>query len=85
MKHRYLVRMPIVAALVTILVCFAFLGSWQGALNIIFSIPTSIVGTFLIIYFAGFTLNLFTLLALTPADDASSRCEIRSMPRAAAI
>lgn len=65
----------IVAALVTILVCFAFLGSWQGALNIIFSIPTSIVGTFLIIYFAGFTLNLFTLLALTLAisivvDDA---------------
>ncbi|MFO1526505.1 MAG: efflux RND transporter permease subunit [Turneriella sp.] len=65
----------IVAALVTILVCFAFLGSYQGALNIIFSIPTSIVGTFLIIYFAGFTLNLFTLLALTLAisivvDDA---------------
>jgi hydrophobe/amphiphile efflux-1 (HAE1) family protein len=65
----------IVAALVTILVCFAFLGSWQGALNIIFSIPTSIVGTFLIVYFAGFTLNLFTLLALTLAisivvDDA---------------
>lgn len=65
----------IVAALVTILVCFAFLGNWQGALNIIFSIPTSIVGTFLIIFFAGFTLNLFTLLALTLAisivvDDA---------------
>ncbi|MBX3721275.1 MAG: efflux RND transporter permease subunit [Turneriella sp.] len=65
----------IIAALVTILVCFGFLGSWQGALNIIFSIPTSIVGTFLIIYFAGFTLNLFTLLALTLAisivvDDA---------------
>ncbi|MBS0617987.1 MAG: efflux RND transporter permease subunit [Spirochaetes bacterium] len=65
----------IVAALVTILVCFAFLGSWQGALNIIFSIPTSIVGTFLIVYFTGFTLNLFTLLALTLAisivvDDA---------------
>lgn len=65
----------IVAALVTILVCFAFLGSWQGALNIIFSIPTSIVGTFLVVYFAGFTLNLFTLLALTLAisivvDDA---------------
>lgn len=65
----------IIAALVTILVCFAFLGSWQSALNIIFSIPTSIVGTFLIVYFAGFTLNLFTLLALTLAisivvDDA---------------
>lgn len=65
----------VVAALVTIVVCFLFLGSWQAALNILFSIPTSIVGTFLIIYFCGFTLNLFSLLALTLAisivvDDA---------------
>lgn len=63
------------AAIVTILVCFMFLGSWQAALNILFSIPTSIVGTFLVLYFSGFTLNLFTLLALTLAisivvDDA---------------
>lgn len=63
------------AALVTIVICFLFLGSWQSALNILFSIPTSILGTFVIIYFAGFTLNLFTLLALTLAvsivvDDA---------------
>lgn len=55
----------IVAALVTIFVCFLFLGSWQSALNILFSIPTSIFGTFSILYFSGFTLNLFTLLALT--------------------
>lgn len=65
----------IIAAIVTILVCLLFLGSWQAAVNILFSIPTSIVGTFLIIYFSGFTLNLFTLLALTLAvsivvDDA---------------
>ncbi|MGE0762955.1 MAG: efflux RND transporter permease subunit, partial [Bdellovibrionales bacterium] len=64
-----------VAALITILVCFLFLGSWQAAVNVLFSIPTSIVGTFLIVYFSGFTLNLFTLLALTLAisivvDDA---------------
>lgn len=64
-----------VAAIITILVCFAFLGSFQAALNILFSIPTSIVGTFIIIKFSGFTLNLFTLLALTLAisivvDDA---------------
>lgn len=63
------------AAIVTIIICFLFLGSLQGALNILFSIPTSIVGTFIIIYFSGFTLNLFTLLALTLAisivvDDA---------------
>lgn len=54
-----------VAALITIVICFLFLGSLQAAINILFSIPTSIVGTFTIIYFTGFTLNLFTLLALT--------------------
>ncbi|MGE3262112.1 MAG: efflux RND transporter permease subunit [Bacteriovoracia bacterium] len=64
-----------VAALITIVICFLFLGSFQAAVNILFSIPTSIVGTFTIVYFAGFTLNLFTLLALTLAisivvDDA---------------
>lgn len=65
----------IVAGIVTILVCFLFLGSFQAALNILFSIPTSILGTFIVLYFSGFTLNLFSLLALTLAisivvDDA---------------
>ncbi|MEK7355740.1 MAG: efflux RND transporter permease subunit, partial [Bdellovibrionota bacterium] len=65
----------VIAALVTIFVCFLFLGSIQAAVNILFSIPTSIVGTFMVLYFSGFTLNLFTLLALTLAisivvDDA---------------
>ncbi len=65
----------IVAAIVTIFICFLFLGSIPSAINILFSIPTSILGTGLIIYFSGFTLNLFTLLALTLAisivvDDA---------------
>jgi hydrophobe/amphiphile efflux-1 (HAE1) family protein len=55
----------VVAAIITILVCFFFLGSLQAAINILFSIPTSIVGTFIILKFSGFTLNLFTLLALT--------------------
>ena len=54
-----------VAGLITILVCFLFLGSYQAALNILFSIPTSIIGTFIILKASGFTLNLFTLLALT--------------------
>jgi hydrophobe/amphiphile efflux-1 (HAE1) family protein len=63
------------AAIITIVVCFLFLGTISGAINILFSIPTSIIGTFLILYFSGFTLNLFTLLALTLAisivvDDA---------------
>jgi hydrophobe/amphiphile efflux-1 (HAE1) family protein len=64
-----------VAGGITILICFLFLGSIPAAVNILFSIPTSIVGTFTILYFSGFTLNLFTLLALTLAisivvDDA---------------
>lgn len=53
------------ASVITILVCFLFLGNFQSSLNILFSIPTSILGTFIILYFSGFTLNLFTLLALT--------------------
>lgn len=65
----------LVASLITIVICFIFLGSFQAALNILFSLPTSIVGTATILYFSGFTLNLFTLLALTLAisivvDDA---------------
>ncbi len=65
----------LVASLITIIICFLFLGSFQAALNILFSLPTSIVGTMTILYFSGFSLNLFTLLALTLAisivvDDA---------------
>ncbi len=52
------------AGLVTILVVFLFLGSFASAFNVFLSIPTSIIGTFFIMYFAGFTMNLFTLLAL---------------------
>jgi hydrophobe/amphiphile efflux-1 (HAE1) family protein len=60
---------------ITALVCFLFLGSFGPTFNILLSIPTSIVGTFTFIYFLGFTLNLFTILALTLAigivvDDA---------------
>lgn len=63
------------AGIITILICFLFLGSVQSAINILFSIPTSILGSFIILYFSGMTLNLFTLLALTLAisivvDDA---------------
>jgi HAE1 family hydrophobic/amphiphilic exporter-1 len=53
------------AALATALVCWLFLGSWSATLNIVLAIPTSIVGTFTILYFSGFTLNTFTLLGLS--------------------
>jgi hydrophobe/amphiphile efflux-1 (HAE1) family protein len=65
----------ILSALVTGLVCWFFLGSWSSTFNVLLSIPTSIIGTFILIYFMGFTLNIFTLLGLALAvgivvDDA---------------
>lgn len=65
----------ILSAIVTSLVCWAFLGSWSATLNILLAIPTSILGTFIVIYFLGFTLNTFTVLGLSLAigivvDDA---------------
>lgn len=54
----------LLAGVVTVLVVFLFLGSFSSSLNILLSIPTSVVGTFTVMYFAGFTLNLFSLLAL---------------------
>lgn len=52
------------AALFTALLCFLLLGRFTYAFNVALSIPTSILGTFIVLYFSGFTLNLFTLLAL---------------------
>jgi HAE1 family hydrophobic/amphiphilic exporter-1 len=65
----------ILSAIATSLVCWLFLGSWTSTLNILLAIPTSIVGAFTFLYFAGFTLNTFTLLGLSLAigvvvDDA---------------
>ena len=65
----------ILSAILTGIVCFLFLGSLSSTINILLAIPTSIMGTFILIYFFGFTLNTFTLLALSLAigivvDDA---------------
>jgi multidrug efflux pump len=48
----------------TSLVCFLFLGSWSATLNVLLAIPTSIMGTFIALYFSGFTINTFTMLGL---------------------
>ncbi len=65
----------LMAALLTSVVCFLFLGSWSSTINVLMAIPTSIVGAFMALYFLGFTLNAFTLLGLSLAigivvDDA---------------
>src|SRR5262245_58311450 len=55
----------ILASILTGVVCWLFLGSWSSTVNVLMAIPTSIVGTFICIYFFGFTLNTFTLLGLS--------------------
>ena len=57
----------LIAACLTALICFLFLGTFSSGFNIVLSIPTSVIGTFTILYFSGFTLNTFTLLALALA------------------
>jgi len=65
----------VIAGIVTGLVCWAFLGSLTATLNVLISIPTSIIGSFFCLYVFHFTLNFFTLLGLSLAagivvDDA---------------
>jgi len=55
----------VLAALLTSIVCYVFLGSFSATFNVLLSIPVSIMGAFIIIYFLGFTINTFTMLGLT--------------------
>ena len=63
------------SAILTSLVCWIFLGSFSATLNVLLAIPTSIIGSFILLRSFGFTLNTFTLLGLSLAigvvvDDA---------------
>ncbi|PJZ51930.1 efflux RND transporter permease subunit [Leptospira adleri] len=65
----------IFSAILTGFVCRLFLGNWKSTGNVLLAIPTSVIGTFLFLYFAGFTINTFTMLGLSLAtgivvDDA---------------
>lgn len=51
--------------LLTCVVCYLFLGSFSSAFNVLLAIPTALMGSFIALYFCGFTLNTFTLLALS--------------------
>jgi len=57
-------RELMLAVALTALVCWLFLGSFSSTLNVILAIPMSLLGTLAVIYFLGYTLNTFTLLAL---------------------
>lgn len=65
----------ILGAVFASLVVLLFLGSVRGALVAALAIPVSIIGTFALMWWQGFTLNMITLLALALAvgiviDDA---------------
>lgn len=70
------VRSTIVEAfMLVVLIIFLFLRSWRTTLIPILVIPISLVGTFFIMYLAGFSVNILTLLAVVLAiglvvDDA---------------
>ncbi len=65
----------LIAMVLVVLVVLAFLKSFRATLIPAVAIPISIVGTFAMTYFMGFTINILTLLALVLAiglvvDDA---------------
>ena len=64
-----------IAIVLVILVVFVFLRSGRATLIPIVAVPVSLIGSFGVMYLAGFSVNNFTLMALTIAtgfvvDDA---------------
>lgn len=55
------------AVLLVSLVMLVFLHNLRNSLIVLVSIPTSIISTFIVMYLAGYTLNLLTLLGLSLA------------------
>ncbi|HLF93488.1 MAG TPA: efflux RND transporter permease subunit, partial [Planctomycetota bacterium] len=65
----------LLSVILTAVVCWLFLGSFSSTFNVLLAIPTSLIGTLAAMYFLNFTINAFTLLALSLAvgivvDDA---------------
>ncbi len=64
-----------IAFILVVIIIYFFLRSWRATLIPILVIPVSLVGSFFIMYLAGFTINVLTLLAIVLAigivvDDA---------------
>ena len=55
----------ILGALLAAAVTFLFLKNFRAMIIVVLAIPTSIIATFLPIYFFGFTVNVMTLMALS--------------------
>ncbi|MBQ5758814.1 MAG: efflux RND transporter permease subunit, partial [Schwartzia sp.] len=47
------------------LTLFVFLRGWQSTAAVMIAIPTSLISTFLIMYMAGFTFNMMSLMGMT--------------------
>ncbi|MEQ8811424.1 MAG: efflux RND transporter permease subunit [Imperialibacter sp.] len=52
------------AFVLVVLIIFAFLRDWRTTLIPVATIPISLIGTFFIMYLAGFTINVLTLLGI---------------------
>ena len=52
-------------ALLTVLIVFLFLNSWRSTVITGLTLPIALVGTFLVMYAFGFTINMMTLMALS--------------------
>ena len=52
-------------AALTVLIVFLFLSSWRSTVITGLTLPISLIGTFLVMYAMGFSINLVTLLALS--------------------
>ncbi len=53
------------AVILTAIVCYFFLGTVSSAFNVVLAIPVSLIGSFTILKFLGFTINTFTLMGLS--------------------
>jgi hydrophobic/amphiphilic exporter-1 (mainly G- bacteria), HAE1 family len=58
-----------IGILLTAILLYLFTHSWQATLIAALSVPTSLIATLLLIDFAGFSINVMTLMALSVAID----------------
>lgn len=58
-------RTLIEGAILTVLIVFLFLNSWRSTVITGLTLPIALIGTFLFMYWFGFTINMITLMALS--------------------
>lgn len=58
-------NMLIEGAFLAVVIVFLFLNSWRSTVITGLTLPISIIGTMIALYFLGFTLNMMTLMALS--------------------